>query len=47
VRGLAACHPRTLKPEEVANLMLFLASDEASGVNGAEVAVDAGWTAAG
>lgn len=42
-----AANPRTLKPEEVANLMLFLASDEASGVNGAEVAVDAGWTAAG
>src|SRR5690606_7689292 len=42
-----AANPRTLKPEEVANLILFLASDEASGVNGAEVAVDAGWTAAG
>ena len=42
-----AANPRTLKPEEVANLILFLASDEASGVNGTEVAVDAGWTAAG
>lgn len=42
-----AANPRTLKPDEVANLILFLASDEASGVNGAEVAVDAGWTAAG
>jgi len=38
---------RTLQPDEVANLVLFLVSDEASGVNGAEVAIDAGWTAAG
>ncbi|MFA5595904.1 MAG: SDR family oxidoreductase [Trueperaceae bacterium] len=42
-----AANPRTLKPEEVANLSLFLVSDEASGISGAEVAVDAGWTAAG
>ena len=42
-----AANPRTLQPGEVANLSLFLASDEASGVNGAEVAVDGGWTAAG
>mgnify|MGYP000995363482 CR=1 FL=1 len=42
-----AANPRTLKPEEVAALSLFLASDEASAINGAEVAVDAGWTAAG
>lgn len=42
-----AVNPRTLKPVEVAHLVLFLASDEASGINGAEVAVDAGWTAAG
>ncbi len=42
-----AVNPRTLKPEEVAELILFLVSDAASGVNGAEVAVDAGWTAAG
>jgi len=42
-----AVNVRTLQPDEVANLVLFLVSDEASGVNGAEVAVDAGWTAAG
>ncbi len=42
-----AVNPRTLQPEEVAALSLFLASDEASGINGAEVAVDGGWTAAG
>ena len=42
-----AANPRTLQPDEVANLTLFLASDEASGINGAAVPVDAGWTAAG
>ncbi len=42
-----AANPRMLQPEEVAAVSLFLASDEASGVNGAEVAVDAGWTAGG
>ena len=42
-----AVNPRTLQPDEVAKLSLFLVSDEASGVNGAEVAVDGGWTAAG
>jgi NAD(P)-dependent dehydrogenase (short-subunit alcohol dehydrogenase family) len=42
-----AANPRTLQPDEVAALSLFLASDEASGISGAEVAVDAGWTAAG
>jgi len=42
-----AVNVRTLQPDEVANLVLFLVSDEASGVNGAEVAIDAGWTAAG
>lgn len=34
-------------PKECADLVLFLASDEASFINGAEVAIDGGYTAAG
>ena len=33
------------QPEDVANLALFLASDESKHVNGAEIAIDAGLTA--
>ncbi|MCC2603127.1 glucose 1-dehydrogenase [Sphingopyxis yananensis] len=33
------------QPEEVARATLFAASDEASYINGAEIAVDGGWTA--
>ena len=37
---------RMVTAEEVANAVLFLASDEASGVNAAEIAVDCGTTGA-
>jgi 3alpha(or 20beta)-hydroxysteroid dehydrogenase len=36
---------RIAEPEEVSNLVLFLASDESSYVNGAEHVIDAGMTA--
>ncbi|MGE8203018.1 SDR family oxidoreductase [Heyndrickxia sp. NPDC080065] len=38
--------PRTGKPEEIAQVALFLASDESSFVNGTVIVADAGWTAA-
>lgn len=38
--------PATLEPVDIANLVLFLASDEARHINGALIAADAGWTAA-
>jgi NAD(P)-dependent dehydrogenase (short-subunit alcohol dehydrogenase family) len=38
-------NPRTGKPEEIAGVALFLASDDASFVNGAVFVADAGWTA--
>ena len=34
------------KPEEIANLALYLSSDEAGFVNGSVVSIDGGWTAA-
>jgi NAD(P)-dependent dehydrogenase (short-subunit alcohol dehydrogenase family) len=37
--------PRTSDPVEVANIALFLASDEASFVNGTVVVADGGWSA--
>lgn len=40
-----ATNPRMGDPVEIAHLALFLASDEASLVNGATVTADAGWSA--
>jgi NAD(P)-dependent dehydrogenase (short-subunit alcohol dehydrogenase family) len=40
-----AINPRVGKPEEIANIALFLASDESSFVNGTVITGDAGWTA--
>ncbi|HAE92259.1 SDR family NAD(P)-dependent oxidoreductase [Tissierella praeacuta] len=36
---------RSGSPEEIANIALFLASDESSLINGATIVADAGWTA--
>jgi 3alpha(or 20beta)-hydroxysteroid dehydrogenase len=33
------------EPEEIARATLFVCSDEASYISGAEIAVDGGWTA--
>ncbi|AIQ77093.1 MULTISPECIES: SDR family oxidoreductase [Paenibacillus] len=38
--------PRVGTPEEIAQVALFLASDDSSFVNGAIIAADAGWTSA-
>ncbi|WP_075981284.1 SDR family oxidoreductase [Bacillus massilinigeriensis] len=38
-------NPRMGKPEDIARVALFLASDESSFVNGAVIAADSGWTA--
>jgi NAD(P)-dependent dehydrogenase (short-subunit alcohol dehydrogenase family) len=46
VSAFHALGVRTADPDEVAALISWLASDEASNVNGAVVTVDAGWTAA-
>jgi len=40
-----AINPRAGQPEEIAALALFLASDDASFINGQVVAADGGWTA--
>ena len=37
--------PRAGQPEEIAQLALFLGSDESSFINGQVIAADAGWTA--
>ncbi len=36
---------RSGEPKEIANIALFLASDESSLINGATIVADAGWTA--
>ena len=38
-------NPRSGKPEEIASVALFLASDESSFINGTVITADAGWTA--
>ncbi|KPU45598.1 glucose 1-dehydrogenase 4 [Oxobacter pfennigii] len=42
--GMAA-NPRSGSPEEIANVALFLASDESSFVNGITLVADSGWSA--
>lgn len=37
--------PRAGQPEEIADIALFLASNESSYVNGVVMAADAGWSA--
>lgn len=37
--------PRSGSSEEIANILLFLASDDSSLINGATIVADAGWTA--
>lgn len=41
----ASLSPRMGTPEEIANILLFLASDESSLINGAAIVADSGWTA--
>ena len=44
VARLTATRPRSATPEEVAKVVLFAASDEASHINGATLVVDGGWS---
>ncbi|GAA0433276.1 MAG: SDR family oxidoreductase [Bacillota bacterium] len=41
-----AVMPRAGQPEEIANVALFLASEDSSFINGTVITADAGWTAA-
>jgi NAD(P)-dependent dehydrogenase (short-subunit alcohol dehydrogenase family) len=47
IRELHARQPigRMGKPEEIADLAVYLASDQASFMTGSEVVIDGGWTA--
>jgi NAD(P)-dependent dehydrogenase (short-subunit alcohol dehydrogenase family) len=47
IKNLVARHPmkRQADPMEIANGVLFLASDEASYITGTELAIDGGYTA--
>ena len=40
-----ACKPRNCEPEEVADLVLFLASDDSKAINGADINIDVGCSA--
>ncbi|MER2108299.1 MAG: glucose 1-dehydrogenase [Solibacillus sp.] len=44
-RGVKGIMHRVAQPEEIANIALFLASDESSYINGVVLAADAGWSA--
>ena len=44
-RGVKDIMHRVAQPEEIANIALFLASDESSYINGVVLAADAGWSA--
>jgi NAD(P)-dependent dehydrogenase (short-subunit alcohol dehydrogenase family) len=44
-RAATALKPRSADPSEIANVVRFLASQEASFINGAVIVADAGWTA--
>ena len=46
-RSMSGIHlnPRMGKSEEIAKIALFLASDDSSFINGADIVADAGWTA--
>lgn len=43
---LQASIPRLAQPDEIANCITWLASDEAANINGAVLAADGGWSAA-